>query len=160
MMYWKSQTLPLAAILVEAVREKSHGQKEHRHHWWCLCLRRIVCREQESRVCDPTSLLGQAGLLQCATLLLHASVLLNDGLAQKSPAGPAPSLWGGRVRYGRARFFDGEGLSRLPSSTICGTAAEAPGVPRVVGGVVARRSVRVCTCSGRVWSAVSTGTNR
>src|SRR5262245_28877570 len=88
---------------------------------------------------------------------LHICVM--DSL-HKSTAGTDATLWGSRVRYGLTRFFDGAGLSRLLSSAAGGTTGEAPSGPSIVGGVVVRCNVRVCTCSGRVWSAVSTGTNR
>src|SRR5262249_28886236 len=63
---------------------------------------------------------------------------------------------------GLARFFGGEGLRRPSSAAACGTLGAAPGGPTAVGrgGAVVKRRCRVCTCSGRVWSAVSTGTSR
>src|SRR5262245_47683711 len=102
---------------------------------------------------------GSSSVPLSCCMPLHICVM--DSL-HKPTAGTDATLWGGRVRYGLARFFDGDGagLSRLLSSAAGGTTGEAPSVLSVVGGVVVRCNVRVCTCSGRVWSAVSTGTNR
>jgi hypothetical protein len=94
-------------------------------------------------------------------------------MAIPGPLSPAPpralpppvssqNCHGIRGRYGRIPFFRSVGGCRPASAGGRAPGGADPGASRVGGraGAGSKRRVTVCTCSGRAWTAVSSGSSR